>query len=92
MKKVVVIGIGNILLSDEGVGIRVVEELRKRELPEGVELHDGATLGLTLLNFLDGADKAIIVDAVKAGGNPGDVYCFHFKEIPKKIQDDGISP
>jgi hydrogenase maturation protease len=84
--KLVIVGIGNILLGDEGVGIRVIEELRKIKLPEYVEIYDGATLGLTLLNFLDGADKAIIVDAVKAGGNPGDVYRFHFKEIPKKYK------
>jgi len=86
VKRIVIIGIGNILLGDEGVGIRVIEELRKLELPEYVEIYDGATLGLTLLNFLDGADKAIIVDAVRSRGNPGDVYRFHFSEIPQKYR------
>ncbi|MFP3946925.1 MAG: hydrogenase maturation protease, partial [Archaeoglobaceae archaeon] len=74
--KIAVIGIGNILLGDEGVGVRIVEELRKSDLPENVEVHDGATSGIALLNFLVDKDKVIIVDAVKGGEEPGTVYQF----------------
>jgi len=78
--KAAVIGIGNILLGDEGVGVRIIEELKKLELPEGVEVHDGATSGIAILNFLEGVDRAIIVDAVKGGGEPGTDYRFKIEE------------
>jgi hydrogenase maturation protease len=83
-KRIVVIGIGNILLGDEGFGVRVVEELRKLKLPENVEIYDGATLGLQLLNFLDGSDFAIIVDAVKANGEPGQLFVFDINEAKNR--------
>jgi hydrogenase maturation protease len=79
--KIVVLGIGNILLRDEGIGVRVVEKLREIGLPENVEIHDGATLGLSLLNLLSGCKKAIIVDAVLGGGKPGDIYRFKLKDV-----------
>ena len=82
--KTVVIGIGNILLGDEGVGVRIVEELKKFEMPEGVEIHDGATSGIAILNFLNNSDKAIIVDAVRGGGEPGTVYRFGIEEAVNK--------
>ncbi|AEA46179.1 hydrogenase maturation protease [Archaeoglobus veneficus] len=84
MKKIVVVGIGNILLGDEGFGVKVVEELRKLELPENVEIYDGATLGLQILNFLDNADFAIIVDAVKAGGKPGELFVFEIGDAKNR--------
>jgi len=84
MKKIVVIGIGNILLGDEGFGVRVVEELRKFELPEYVEVYDGGTLGLQILNFLDRTDFAIIVDVVRAGGEPGELSVFDVHEAKRK--------
>ncbi|MFO7966166.1 MAG: hydrogenase maturation protease [Archaeoglobaceae archaeon] len=84
--KIAVIGIGNILLGDEGVGVRVVEELNKGDLPENVEIHDGATSGMALLNFLVDKDKVIIVDAVKGGEEPGTVYQFSINEALQKSE------
>lgn len=84
MKKIVVVGIGNVLLGDEGFGVKVVEELRKLELPKNVEVYDGATLGLQILNFLDNADSAIVVDAVKAGGKPGELFVFEISDAGNK--------
>lgn len=75
-----IIGIGNILLGDEGVGVRIVEELQKFEMPDSVEIHDGATSGIAILNFLNSSNKAIIVDAVRGGGEPGTVYRFNIEE------------
>ncbi len=84
--KIAVVGIGNILLGDEGVGVRIVEELKKRDLPENVEVHDGATSGIALLNFLVDKDKVIIVDAVKGGEEPGTVYQFSINEALQKSE------
>ena len=58
--RVVVLGIGNILLTDEGVGVRVVERLGEQyKLPEGVELIDGGTCGMEMLEQLEELDALI---------------------------------
>lgn len=83
-KPVVVLGIGNILLSDEGFGVRVVEYLAEQGgLPENVELVDGGTLGPELLHFVTGAERLIIVDAVKGadGDSPGKIYRLAGEEV-----------
>jgi hydrogenase maturation protease len=70
--RILVLGLGNILLTDEGLGVRAVERLAATyELPENVELLDGGTLGLDLLPRLAGVDALLLVDALKAGGQPG---------------------
>jgi hydrogenase maturation protease len=67
-----VLGVGNILLSDEGLGVRAVERLAAAyDLPANVEVLDGGTLGLDLLPRLEGVEALLLVDAVKAGGQPG---------------------
>ncbi|HIQ01988.1 MAG TPA: hydrogenase maturation protease [Anaerolineales bacterium] len=73
---ILVLGVGNILLRDEGVGVRVIEALREMPLPEGVELLDGGTAALDLVHFLAGRRKLIVVDAVQAGQEPGAVFRF----------------
>ena len=82
--KIVIVGIGNILCRDEGVGIHVVEELKKRDLPDYVELYDGGTGGLDVLEILERFDKAIIVDAVRGGKEPGEIYHVRLDEIDTK--------
>jgi len=72
----VIIGCGNLLLKDEGVGVHLIEYLKKVDLPKDVELVDGGTAGLNLIDFIKNAQKVVIVDAVKAGGQPGDIYSF----------------
>ncbi len=82
MKKIAVLGVGNVLLSDEGLGVRVVEEIRKRyRLPEEVLLIDGGTLGLNLLYFLEDVERLLIVDAVLGGLPPGSLYKFKGEEV-----------
>lgn len=80
---VLVLGVGNILLHDEGLGVRAIEELEQRYLmaPE-VELLDGGTCGLELLDNLKGRDLLIIIDAMKNGGLPGSVYRLADREVP----------
>jgi hydrogenase maturation protease len=75
-QEILVLGVGNILLSDEGIGVRVVEALEEEALPESVELLDGGTAAADLLDRLEGRRKIIIIDAVRGGGRPGDVYRF----------------
>ncbi|MFH0981281.1 MAG: HyaD/HybD family hydrogenase maturation endopeptidase [Planctomycetota bacterium] len=68
-----VLGIGNILLRDEGVGVRVVEALARMELPPDVEVVDGGTAGLDLLEVLADRRKVIVIDAVEGNLEPGTV-------------------
>jgi hydrogenase maturation protease len=71
--RTVVLGLGNILLGDEGVGVHVVEELRRAGGLEDVELVDGGTAGLSLLPVFDGAGLVVVVDAADDGRPPGTV-------------------
>jgi len=74
--RVAVIGLGNPLRGDDGVGPRVVAELRRRGLPEGVEAVDGGTGGLDLLRVLEGWDRAVVVDAADVAREPGQFVRF----------------
>ncbi|HEY41802.1 MAG TPA: hydrogenase maturation protease [Dehalococcoidia bacterium] len=71
-----ILGVGNILLSDEGIGVRVIEAMKDRDLPPDVELLDGGTASLELLNIMANRDKVIVIDAVEGGGEPGTIYRF----------------
>lgn len=82
-----VLGVGCILFSDEGFGVRVVEEMENRyEFPENVSLVDGGVLGMNLLGVISEADKLIVVDAVRNKGNPGDLYRLSGDAIPDRIR------
>jgi hydrogenase maturation protease len=81
--KVLVLGVGNILLHDEGLGVRAIEELEQGyTFDSEVELVDGGTCGLELLDNLKGRDLLIIIDAMKNGGPPGSVYRLADREVP----------
>jgi hydrogenase maturation protease len=80
-ENVIVMGVGNILLKDEGVGVKVIEELTKLDMPENVELVDGATLGLDLLPVIERADRLIIIDVVKTGSEPGTIFKFTPRDV-----------
>lgn len=72
--KIIVLGIGNLLLKDEGVGVHLLKELEEENLPSSVELVDGGTSTLNILPLLKGARKIIVIDAMKAGDEPGSIY------------------
>ncbi|MFQ5867864.1 MAG: hydrogenase maturation protease [bacterium] len=72
--KIVVLGVGNLLLRDEGAGVQLIKRLREMKFDEGVELVDGGTSLLDFLPQMKDISKLIIVDAVKLGGKPGRTY------------------
>lgn len=83
MKNIKVLGIGNLLVGDDGFGPRVLEELQTREIPENVELIDAGVGGMAILSWIEEADKIIIIDSVQTGNEPvGTVYRFTDKEMP----------
>lgn len=81
---IVILGIGNILLTDEGVGVRVIETLEKRYgFSDSVTLIDGGVMGLNLIGTLVDADHVVMVDAVRGHGYPGALYRLEADEIPE---------
>lgn len=85
--KIVVLGLGNILLRDEGVGVRVIEALAGRyAMPAGVEVVDGGTTGMDLLDTLAGCDHLLICDAVRTDAPPASVVRLADAEVPALFQ------
>lgn len=73
-ERIAVVGIGNILMGDDGIGVAVIEALRQEELPAGVELYDAGTALSDMLSVIGSADRVIFVDSCRADGEPGSVY------------------
>jgi len=80
-RPILILGIGNILLRDEGVGVRVIERMQEIPLPDDVELIDGGTAGADLLDVLAERKKVIVIDAVQADCEPGTVLRFTADEL-----------
>lgn len=72
-ERVLVLGVGNVLMADEGVGVQVVRALEKMPLPPNVECLDGGTGGFQLLGALQDADRILLIDACADGGPSGTV-------------------
>jgi hydrogenase maturation protease len=73
--RILVAGVGNIFLEDDGFGVAVAQQLQKKELPSGVHVVDFGIRGVDLaFALLDGFDGAILVDTIRRGGPPGTVY------------------
>ncbi len=93
MTETLVLGLGNILLGDEGVGVRVVERLLEQyEFPEGVRVMDGGTLGLDLLPYIEEASRLLVIDAVQARKAPGTLVRMAGDEIPVFLDASKVSP
>lgn len=69
--RTLILGLGNPLVGDDGVGVRVVEHLRSVMLPPGVELEEAGTAGLAILDLVVGCDRLVVVDAIDASLEPG---------------------
>jgi hydrogenase maturation protease len=73
MLSTLVLGVGNILLSDEGVGVHVARRLQALHLPPRVEVIDGGTEGFELIRFFEGRERVIIVDCLMSHDPPGTI-------------------
>lgn len=86
----IVIGIGNSIRSDDGVGIHVVRGLEGR-VPDNVELIEGTVYCADLLPFLEGRDSAIFIDGIDAGEEPGAIFRFSPEQVKQKRPAEPIS-
>lgn len=81
--KTLVLGVGNKLMSDEGIGVHVIERLIETyRIPEEVQVLDGGTLGLDLLYYLEGIENLLMVDAAETGREPGTVIRLEGEQVP----------
>ncbi len=81
---VLVLGLGNAVMTDDAFGSRAVETLTTRyRSPEGVALLDGGTLGLDLLPRFEGVKRLLILDAIDMGATPGTVFRLEGEEVPR---------
>ena len=79
---IVVLGVGNILLTDEGFGVHVVNQLREDYVfNPPITILDGGTMGMELLTYMRGMTKLLLVDAINGGDAPGTVYEFPHEEM-----------
>jgi hydrogenase maturation protease len=76
IRNTLVIGLGNPLRGDDGVGVQVAELLAGQALPDGVEVVDGGTGGLDLVNLMEGWPRVILIDAAHVDGSPGEFVRF----------------
>ncbi len=83
---ITVLGVGNILYKDDGVGIRVVQHLEAAyDVSDNVIIVDGGVLGINLLGVISTAGKLLVVDTVLNHGRPGDIHCLAHHQIPDRI-------
>lgn len=89
---IIVLGIGNILLGDEGLGVRTIERLQRDfRIPPHIELVDGGTAGIDLLGFVRKDTALIIVDCIKPKERPGRMIRLEGSEVPTFLSSK-ISP
>jgi hydrogenase maturation protease len=82
LKQCLVLGVGNVLMGDDGVGVRAVEAFEARyKLGEGVEVLDGGTGGLALLEFIQGFESVIVIDAIASNAAPGSIEQYTDEEL-----------
>jgi hydrogenase maturation protease len=85
-KKVLIMGIGNTLLRDDGAGVHVTQTLREHHGPDPeIDIIDGGTLGLSLLPDVENAENLIVVDAGEIGGIPGEIKVFQNEEMDRQV-------
>jgi hydrogenase maturation protease len=90
-ERILVLGVGNLLMGDEGVGIHAVRELMERTLPPHVDVIDGGTAGLDLLHIMEGYERVLIIDAVDVGEEPGAILRFGPQDVTSQDADLSMS-
>ena len=85
---VTILGVGNVILRDEGFGVRVAEYLDAHyEFPENVQIVDGGTLGIELTQYVTGTEKLLVIDSINGGAEPGTTFRFHNDDVMEHFQD-----
>jgi len=79
--EILVLGVGNVLMADDGIGVHVIRRLAAEHVPDGVRMVDGGTLGLDLLPMVADARALIVVDAVDMQEAPGTVRVLRGAEL-----------
>ena len=88
--RVLIMGVGNILLRDEGFGVAAVNHLEKNYYwPENVRLQEGATQGLLLMSELEECDLLVVLDVVLGGKEPGTVYLLENEDLSRSLSFQG---
>ncbi len=77
-----VIGIGNLLFRDEGVGVHAARALMRFDVPPHIVVRDGGTEGLGLMDVIVGLTRLVLLDCVRGSGEPGTIYCFDWGDVP----------
>ncbi len=81
-KYLTLLGLGNILLTDEGFGVHFTQMIdEKYRFPENVSIVDGGTLGYSLLDTISGTQNLIVIDTIKTDDTPGSIYRFNKEEM-----------
>ena len=92
-RRVLVAGIGNIFLSDDGFGVEVVNRLATRTMPEGVKVADFGIRGIHLAyELLDGYDALVLIDAMPMGDEPGTLAVIEPGPLPRPSDGDDVAP
>jgi len=82
--RTLVLGLGNPLMSDDGIGLAALARLRDQwDLPPSVDLEDGGTWGMNLLPLIEDADRVLILDAIRLGAVPGTLHELERDELPR---------
>jgi hydrogenase maturation protease len=89
--KTLVLGVGNPFRQDDGIGPAVISRLQSERNLEGIDLLDGGADGLSLIDYIEGYEKTLIVDAVDMGMAPGEVRLFSPGEVKLRIKTDALS-
>lgn len=84
--RTLVLGIGNPILGDDGVGVHVAEEVARRIQDEEIDIEDASTSGLNLLDLIVGYEKVVIIDAIMTeGGVPGTIYRLRPEDFTRSV-------
>ncbi len=85
---VTILGVGNVILRDEGFGVRVAEYLDAHyAFPENVQIVDGGTLGIELTQYVTGTNKLLVIDSINGGAEPGTLFRFHNDDVMDHFQE-----
>lgn len=87
LPNIMILGVGNVLLTDEGFGIHLIKKLEEEyNFGENVSVVDGGVLGIHLLGTIVEADQLLVIDVIKNNGEPGTMYRIDHEEIPERVR------